>query len=158
MHLAIDALTAIADVLGMFANSFWVQSVLRFPIKQNLENEITDDMIKNINQISENKIEQEIEEAQQLWNQVFPMIENVFKMAARQHNFIPNIEKVIDEFLFSFSQMPYLKSFIISKQLVEKMSKLSQRQDAMQIMKMFTELKEKTSSSMSETTGRKKQD
>jgi len=92
------------------------------------------------------------------WNQVFPMIENVFKMAARQYNFIPNIEKVIDEFLFSFSQMPYLKSFIISKQLVEKMSKLSQRQDAMQIMKMFTELKEKTSSSMSETTGRKKQD
>lgn len=140
----IDALVVISDVLGMLANSFWVQPMLGFSTEQNLEEETTEDMIKSINQISENKIEEEIEKYQKTWELIFPMVEKIFKMAAKQYNFIPNIEQFVDELLFSFSHMPYMKSFVMSKPLIEKMSKLSQGQDAMQILKMGTDIRDKT--------------
>lgn len=148
----IDALIVVADVLGMLANSFWVQQTLGFQANLELEDDVTDSMMEKLNQVSENKIEEEIEKHQQVWNQMFPMIESIFKMAAKQYHHIPNIDQFVDEFLFSFGLMPYMKSFVLSKHLIEKISKLSQGQDAMQVLKMFTEIKDKASS-LSETAG-----
>jgi hypothetical protein len=142
----VDALIVISDVLGMLANSFWIQPMLGSQASQELENDITDSMIKKLSQVSENKIEEEIEKYQKTWDETFPQIEAIFKMAAKMYSFIPNIDRFVDEFLFSFRLMPYLKSFVLSKPLIEKLSKLSQGQDAMQILKMFTEIKEKASS------------